>query len=120
MVWDFSLRCLLLVLAGNAVCRRANSALRMHEARALVAWVWFITEVLASGKFNDAHVTRFFVVFPFCRARWPRRLSRLLLASLYNKLESRYRLLVHRALASTDLKEVQSRIGAFADLAATR
>ena len=90
------------------------------EARALVAWVRFTTEVLASKLFNDTYVTRLFVAFPFSHERWPRRLSRALLVRLYNRLESRYRVLVRRALANTKFREVQPRIEALAGLTTTQ
>ena len=90
------------------------------EARALVAWVRFTTEVLASKLFNDTYVTRLFVAFPFSRKRWPRRLSRALLVRLYNRLESQYRMLVRRVLANTKFREVQPRIEALAGLTTTQ
>ena len=93
-----------------------GSAFFCVEARALVAWVRFTTEVLASEFFNDTYVTRLFVAFPFFRERWPRRLSRALLVRLHNRLESRYRVLARRALANTKCREVQPRIEEFAGL----
>ena len=90
------------------------------EAWALFARVRFTTEVLASELFNDAHVTRLFVAFPFSRARWPRRVSRALLVSLCNRLELRYLVLVRRVLATMQLREVQPRIEALAGLTAAQ
>ena len=86
------------------------------EARALVAWVRFTSETLASELFNDTYITRLFVAFPFSRERWPRRLSRALSVRLYNRLDSQYRVLVRRALANTKFREVQPRIEALAGL----
>ena len=111
---------------GNVGCWSANSAFRMHvgsvffcvEARALFAWARCTTEVLASELFNDTHVTKAFVAFPFSRERWPRRVSRALLVWLYNRLELRYLALVRRALATTRLREVQPRIEVLAGLIA--
>ena len=97
-----------------------GSAFFCVEARALVAWVRFTTEVLASEFFNDTYVTRLFVAFPFSRERWPRRLSRALLVRLYNRLDSQDRALVRRALANAKCREVQPRIGALAGLTTTQ
>ena len=83
------------------------------EARALFAWVRFTTEALASEPFNDTYVTRLFVAFPFSRERWPRPVSRAL-------LELRYLVLVRRALATTQLREVQPRIEVLAGLTAAQ
>ena len=90
------------------------------EARALFAWVRFTTEALASESLNDADVTRLFVALPFSRERWPRRVSRALLAWLYNRVVLRYLVLVHRALGTTLLSEVQPRIEVLSGSAATQ
>ena len=97
-----------------------GSAFFCVEARALVAWVRFTTEVLASKLFNDTYVTRLFVAFPFSRERWPRRVSRALLVWLSNHLELRYLVLVRRVLATTQLRGVHPRIEALAGLTAVQ
>ena len=60
-----------------------NSDVVNDGGQSITAWERLSSGVFAWHRFDDAHITRLLVAFPFNRTRWPRRLAWRLLLDAY-------------------------------------